>query len=55
MKMDQIPVASAGKASGFKSRPEVALDPPEATSGRAKKPLHDEDYPILSPFIWPRG
>jgi DNA helicase-2/ATP-dependent DNA helicase PcrA len=46
-------------ASGFKSRQqfltELALDPPDATSGRAKKPSVDEDYLILSTIHSAKG
>jgi DNA helicase-2/ATP-dependent DNA helicase PcrA len=46
-------------ASGFKSRQkfltELTLDPPDSTSGRAGKPLKDEDYLILSTIHSAKG
>jgi DNA helicase-2/ATP-dependent DNA helicase PcrA len=46
-------------AAGFRSRQqfltELTLDPPEATSGRAKEPLLDEDYVILSTIHSAKG
>jgi DNA helicase-2/ATP-dependent DNA helicase PcrA len=46
-------------AAGFKSRQqfltELALDPPDPTSNRAKKPLLDEDYLILSTIHSSKG
>jgi DNA helicase-2/ATP-dependent DNA helicase PcrA len=46
-------------AAGFRSRQqfltELTLDPPDATSGRAKEPLLDEDYVILSTIHSAKG
>jgi DNA helicase-2/ATP-dependent DNA helicase PcrA len=46
-------------AAGFKSRQqfltELTLDPPDSTGGRAKKPLRDEDYLILSTIHSAKG
>jgi DNA helicase-2/ATP-dependent DNA helicase PcrA len=46
-------------ANGFKSRQqfltEITLDPPDSTSGRAGRPLRDEDYLILSTIHSAKG
>ena len=46
-------------ASSFKSRQkfltELTIDPPDSTSGRAGKPLRDEDYLILSTIHSAKG
>jgi DNA helicase-2/ATP-dependent DNA helicase PcrA len=46
-------------AAGFPSRErfltELTLDPPDATSGRARKPVLDEDYLILSTIHSAKG
>ena len=46
-------------AAGYRSRErfltELTLDPPEATSGRARAKLRDEDYTILSTIHSAKG